>query len=347
MKPMSILRRIFSIAAASALTLGAFGAGAQAQTLRYSNWLPVTHPLLTEVIQPWSKEVAVVTEGRVKVETLPKVVGSVPAQFDVVRDGLADVAFVMHGYTPGRFRAHEILELPFLGDDAEVLGVAAWRLHTEKLAQLNEHQGTVPLAVFAQGPGALFSIPGPIESIDDLRGLKIRIGSPSQIPMMDAVGAVSVQRPVSQLYEIMSTGVVDAGLLSREAVKNFNVGRAIKHGLEIPGGFSNLGMSIVVNERAWNRISEADRAAIMEISGEVLSRRMGAQFETMDQAGLEEVIAHGGKLRKADDELVAALRQSFAVADEAWIQKAKAAGLNDPAAVLADFRAMILELQAQ
>ncbi|MCK9512490.1 MAG: TRAP transporter substrate-binding protein [Pigmentiphaga sp.] len=333
------------LAATAALALGLYAGTAQAQTIRYSNWLPITHPLLTNVIQPWATEVEEATQGRVKVETLPKVVGAVPAQFDVVRDGMADLAFVIHGYTPGRFRAHEILELPFLGDDAEALAVASWRLHQEHLAALNEHEGTVPLAIFTQGPGALFSIPGPIQSIDDLRGLKIRVGSPSQIPMMDAVRAVSVQRPVSQLYEIMSTGVVDAALLSREAVKNFNVGRAIKHGLQIPGGFSNLGMSIVINERTWNRLSAEDRQAIMALSGEALSRRMGAEFEAMDRAGLEDVEAHGGMLSVADDDFVADLRQAFAVADSAWIQKAQAAGLADPEAVLADFRGKIVELQ--
>ena len=45
-------------------------------TLRYSNWLPVTHHLVQQLMLPWAADVEKVTEGRVKVEMLPKVVGT-------------------------------------------------------------------------------------------------------------------------------------------------------------------------------------------------------------------------------------------------------------------------------
>ncbi|TCP08323.1 TRAP transporter substrate-binding protein [Caldimonas thermodepolymerans] len=342
------LRRALAIATALMTAAAAPATFAQSRvTLRYSNWLPPTHVLHHNVIKPWIEEVSQVTQGRVKIEVLPKVVGSVPTQFDVVRDGLADLSFVIHGYTPGRFRGHELLELPFLGSDAEALGAAAWRIHHKHLKELNEFAGTVPLAIFTQGPAALFTTPGPIESIEQFKGLKLRVGGPAQIPLMNVIGAVAIQRPVSQLYEVMSTGVVDGAVLGREAVKNFNLGRTIRHGLLLPGGFSNLGQSIVVNERAWNRISAADREAIMRISGEALSRRFGAQFESMDRAGIEDVIAHGGKVTQANPKLVEDLRQAFKIADDAWFDKAKAAGLKDPQKVLADFRNEVATLQSK
>lgn len=345
----SMLRRVSLIAKAGVVGAALFGAaqaGAQTVTLRYSNWLPGHHLLLTNVLKPWMEQVPKVTGGRVKVEMLPKVVGSVPTQFAVVRDGLADVAFVVHGYVAGQFRAHEIMELPFLGDDATALCTAAWRVHTKHLAKLNEHAGTVPLAIFTHGPGALFTTPGPLKSVADLKGLKIRVASPAQVPLVNAVGAVPVQRPISQLYEVMSTGVVDGAFTSRESIKNFNLGRAVKHALQVPGGFYNLSMSIIVGEGAWKKISEADRAAIMKISGEVLSRQMGEQFEVMDKAGMDNVREHGGSVSTASDVFTKELKTAFKIADDGWIERAKAAGLADPAAVLAEFRAEIAKLQA-
>ena len=53
---------------------------------------------------PWMKYVERVTEGRVKVKLLPKPVTNAINHFDAVRDGLADVAFVSHAYTPARFQ---------------------------------------------------------------------------------------------------------------------------------------------------------------------------------------------------------------------------------------------------
>src|SRR5690606_11316464 len=75
--------------------------------LRHSNWFPEGQVMRVNVIEPWKAEVERVTEGRVKIETLPKVVGSVQGQYDVARDGQADIVVFSNGYTPGRF---DILE---------------------------------------------------------------------------------------------------------------------------------------------------------------------------------------------------------------------------------------------
>lgn len=319
----------------------------QRVTLRYSNWLPPTHTLHHQVITPWIAEVNKVTQGRVKIEILPKVAGSVPTQFDVVRDGMADLSFVILGYTPGRFRGHEILELPFLADSAEVLSAAAWRLHQKHLKSLNEFEGVEPLALFTQGPAALFLGSKPVQSIEQFKGLKLRVGGPAQIPMMTAIGAVSIQRPVSALYELMSTGVVDGAILGREAVKSFNLTGSVRYGVTVPGGLSNLGQSIVVNQRAWNRISPADRDAIMAISGEVLSRKFGQVLDEMDKAGVEEVLKQGGQIQPASPKLVEDLKKAFHVADETWFEKARAAGLKDPQAILTELRSEVAASQAK
>ena len=57
----NVLRRSLIITA-----LGACGFSAQAQTVwRFSNWLPPTHHVITEMIQPWAADVEKATEGRV------------------------------------------------------------------------------------------------------------------------------------------------------------------------------------------------------------------------------------------------------------------------------------------
>ena len=89
---MSFHARILgTAAAAAAVTLLSFGANAADITLRYSNWLPAGYHLTDQVMKPWMEDVERVTEGRVKVEILPKVVGTVPGQYDAAADGLADV----------------------------------------------------------------------------------------------------------------------------------------------------------------------------------------------------------------------------------------------------------------
>src|SRR5690606_35882949 len=96
-----------------------FADASSAQTvIRYSPWLPPGHAVHEGLLRPWAAEVEKLTEGRVQIEFLPKAVGSPAAQFDVVRDGLADMGVILPGYTPGRFPLLDMGELPLLSSDA-------------------------------------------------------------------------------------------------------------------------------------------------------------------------------------------------------------------------------------
>ena len=61
----------------SSLTAGSI---AQAQTtLTMSSWVPPTHFLSKDILQPWMADVEKATEGRVTIKMLPKAVGSPPS----------------------------------------------------------------------------------------------------------------------------------------------------------------------------------------------------------------------------------------------------------------------------
>ena len=94
---MKLSRLVGGIAVAIALSFSASGSHAEPIILRYSNWLPLNYPLNTGVMIPWIEAVEKVTEGRVKIEMTPKVVGTVPGQYDVVADGLADISLFLPG----------------------------------------------------------------------------------------------------------------------------------------------------------------------------------------------------------------------------------------------------------
>ena len=70
----------------------------------------------------------------------PTVVAA-PQTLDAVKDGLADLSFIVHGYTPGRFVATDVAEFPFLADTSEVNSVAYQRVHDKLLAKQDEHKG--------------------------------------------------------------------------------------------------------------------------------------------------------------------------------------------------------------
>src|SRR5688572_14535856 len=102
-------RMVAALFAAAALMASA---PADAQTTwRFSNWVPPTHPLSTEVFFKWGKMVEEATQGRVKVQFIPAL-GAPPSHFDLVKDGVADVAMSVNSYTADRFVLSDGVELP-------------------------------------------------------------------------------------------------------------------------------------------------------------------------------------------------------------------------------------------
>jgi TRAP-type C4-dicarboxylate transport system substrate-binding protein len=73
--------------------LGLATAASAETTLRVSNWLPPSHPIVKDILAPWGEQVAKATDGRVKVEIMAAPIGKPPAQFDLIRSGAADVGY--------------------------------------------------------------------------------------------------------------------------------------------------------------------------------------------------------------------------------------------------------------
>ena len=92
---------------------------AQAQTvLTVSTWLPPTH-ILSETQKDWCDLLETEGAGKMNCNILPRAVAAPPGTFDAVRNGLADVSYTVHGYTPGRFVLTQMAEFPFLGNSSE------------------------------------------------------------------------------------------------------------------------------------------------------------------------------------------------------------------------------------
>ncbi|MCL4695918.1 MAG: hypothetical protein KJ023_02500, partial [Burkholderiaceae bacterium] len=117
---MATSSRFHAAAAAGSLfcwaALSSAPAAAQT-TLTLSSWVPPAHTL-TETQKAWCEELSKRVKGQVKCNALPRAVAAPPGTFDAVRNGLVDISFTVHGYTPGRFTFTQMVEVPFLGDSA-------------------------------------------------------------------------------------------------------------------------------------------------------------------------------------------------------------------------------------
>jgi TRAP-type C4-dicarboxylate transport system substrate-binding protein len=326
------------------LAAAPFAASAQVE-LSMSAWVPPSHMLVKDGMMPWMKEVERVTEGRVKVKLLPKPVTNAINHFDAVRDGLADVAFVSHAYTPARFQLVRVGVLPFSGDNAEVNSVALWRIYSKHFLKQDEHKGVKLLTIYTHGPGIFWNAKKPIKTVDDFAGLKIRVGGGIAADVANALGVNTISKPAPESYELLSTGVVDGVMFPGESIVSFKLDKLLKYATQFPGGLYSDSHSVIMNTDRWNKISKADQAAIEKISNEAFSRSVGKAWDDNAGAGFAAFKAGGGEVVPADDALVKAVAQKTAHFEQEWIKLVDGKGL-DGKAILAEYRAEVKKLTA-
>lgn len=338
---MLSMKKITRAALAAVAISATFGVAHAQTVLRYSSWLPPMHSLRTEVFEPWAESVKKATNGRVTVEFLPKVVGSVAGQYDVIKDGQADISWIVNGATPGRLTLTEIGELPFMGDDAEVTSPIWYNFYETRLAKYNEYKGVHVLSAFPVGSGHIYTIKKPFRAIGDMKGLKIRNPQGSTLPILAALGAVPVQKPVTEIYELASAGVVDGTLLNREAVHGYKLTGTLRNLTIVPGGLYNTVLSLIINEQKWNSIPASDREAIMKVSGAALAANIGKHYNKIDAEGVAELRKAGGNVEVASPELVKELRATLRPIEQAWIEAAKKKGMTDADKAVEELRGQL------
>jgi TRAP-type C4-dicarboxylate transport system substrate-binding protein len=285
--------------------------------------------------------VAQATASRVKCNILPKAVVAPPGTFDAVRDGLADLSYSVHGYTPGRYVLTQMAELPFLGDSSEATSIAYQRMYDKYLSKSNEMKGLKVLAVFTHGPGIVFNTKKPINSLADLQGLKFRVGGGMVNEIGKALGANVTLKPAPESYELLSSGVMDGTWFPAESVESFKIDKVIKHKTTFPGGLYNTSFAFVMNEGTWNKISKADQAVIEKVSGEAAARLFGRGWDNVDRRANAFMQTAGVTHTVASKAFVDEIRAKTAPLEQKWIADAKAKGLPNAEQVLKEFRAEI------
>ncbi|MAC82487.1 MAG: ABC transporter substrate-binding protein [Rhodobacteraceae bacterium] len=271
---------------ATAISLVMASAAAAETVLTVANWLPPSHPLVSDVIVPMTEQIAEATGGSVTANILPAPLGPPPAHFDFAVNGVADITFGVQGYNAGRFKTTNIAEIPFIGDSAEANSVAYWRTWDAMLKDAGEYDDVKVLAVFTHGPGEIFLKSGDASSPDLLQGKKIRVGGGIVHEVATTLGAVPVEGPSSKAYELLSQGVADGIFFPYESVNFFKLIPQLDVGVSVPGGLYNTSFYIVMNKAKWDSLTPEEQTQIDSVTGEALARMAGQMWDKVDAAGL-------------------------------------------------------------
>lgn len=344
----AIFNRRFVLKAAflsAAFAIAAPAAKAQdTLVLNYNQWFPAGHWSQADGLYKWFEQIEEVTGGRVKVQVSAKPLAPPNRNYQAVVDGVADIAWGPHGYTPGVFPLTEMVELPFITEDAGISSKAYWQLWKEYFEPTGMQDEVVTLAMHVTAGGNISMRDEPVTSMAEFKGKKIRVPTPVVGRVLQAEGVVPVSGSLNELREMMGRGIVDGTVISDELITGFKVDDEVQAVTQIPGGIFSNSAFVIINKDRWNQISPEDQAAIMEISGEELSEMMGTLWQENDlvaRAAFKERL--GDNYVLANQAFLDELGTAFEGELDGWKETATALGVDADAAI-AFYNAKIEEL---
>jgi TRAP-type C4-dicarboxylate transport system substrate-binding protein len=333
---------LFGAALAAALLAGS--AAAETTTMRFSVWIPMTHPVHTGIYVPWAQSVEKATEGRIKVEFV-SALGAPPAHFDLVKNGVADIAMPVHDYTPNRFTLTKLFELPFVSVNSLAPSLAAWHTQQKFFEKANEHAGVKLLALWTHGPANIYMVGKPVAKLADVKNAKMRVAGGMSDIVAKELGMTPFFAPASGAYDALSKGVADGILFPAESVPGFKLEKIIRYGTNVPGGLYASSHYMIMNEAKYNGLSKKDQAAVDSVSGEALATLAGTVWDQINAKGDVTMKAAGVQLTDADAAFMADLHKLLDPIEATWLKDAEKKGVDGKAA-LAYFKAEITKVAA-
>ncbi|SEO05096.1 TRAP-type C4-dicarboxylate transport system, substrate-binding protein [Salinihabitans flavidus] len=283
---MAKFSKLTTLLAGAAMAVSGAAANAADHTLVISSWAPPTHNINAKMWPKFVEMIEEATDGQVTAE-LKLGLAPPPAQMDLIMDGAADVSIIFHGYQAGRFVTTKLIELPGFPGNAEAASVAYWRAFDAHLSNANEHRGVKVVALHTHGPAQLHTA-DPMENLDDIAGLKLRIPGGVGGDVGSALGATGIQVPAPKVYETLASKAADGVVMPVDSRKGFKLTEVAPHLYEMPGGFYRGSFAFIMNEDAFAGLPEDLRTVLdEEVFGEPLSREIGKIWDAGDLESLE------------------------------------------------------------
>jgi TRAP-type C4-dicarboxylate transport system substrate-binding protein len=186
--------------------------------------------------------------------------------FRMLRSGTFDVMSVQIGMASRDDPFFEGIDLIGVSTDMAALREAVDAYRAAFDARLQERFNAKVLTLWPFGPQVFFCN-APIETLADLKGLRIRSFTPSMSAMIEHFGATPVTLQFSEVYPALQRGVVSCGVTSPTSANTGNWPEVTTH--LRPLAVSGSVQGHFINLDAWNRFSPEEQAKLEATFGEL------------------------------------------------------------------------------
>src|SRR5262245_8985185 len=325
---MKTMRRRQSAFILSAALCALAPAGALAQQkfeMKLAYFVGDQHAMSKWLIK-WSDDLTAKSGGRITVKRFPgSQMGPVQQHYDFARTGQADVAWFLHGATPGRFPLTELIQLPYLAGSAEI-GTKVLNDPELRAKYLDpEHKGVKVLLLLTHQPGNVNTTRKAIRTIDDMKGLRLRFASPTIRDFVAALGGTPVGVLPTEQVEQLQKGTIDGTFIDYGGAGiAFKMGGILKYSTEMYSYVSSFGVGM--NPDFWDKLPPDLQALVTKsISG--VEKEVGEAWDGLDVPGKKALIDGGAEAIHLTPEENVKFRKIGAAVAEAKVNELESKGM--------------------
>jgi TRAP-type transport system periplasmic protein len=242
-----------------------------------------------KVVVDWFAEIEKRTGGRVKGMILPGgAMGKGQDLYNLVKTGAANSVTVL----AVDFEVADFMNVPFKVSGALAGTALVYELYYKGYFE-KRLGGTKLMFMTSTALFHLFTAKKPINKMEDLKGMKIRVASPQIGLTVKAYGGVPVSLSPSEIYMALERGTVDGIITSMGLIHGAKLYELVKYALWEPLGLGPL-MNIM-NMDFWNKIPGDLQTIIQEVNPMMMYRYVDSHTD-LDNEGLAFMKGKGLKI---------------------------------------------------
>ncbi|GAA6150231.1 TRAP transporter substrate-binding protein [Pseudooceanicola nitratireducens] len=307
------------------------GAGlGQAEQLNYAYGFPAGSSV-DVAAKTFAETVAEASGGDLTVRNFPLSLLSLAETTSGLRDGLADIGFVLAIYNAAEFPTYSLLsdlnmslnlaETP-TGKEHMAYAGAITEYAMTKCPECTQEFTRQNQLYMGGGASPIYVLvcTTPVASMEDLKGKRVRTGGPGYVRFVEHFGAISVQLPANENYEALGQGLIDCATQSMPELTNYNLWDVVTHvTVGAPGGLFAGAAPANINLDTWRGLDEAQRKAMIQGASVLIADGFWGYHE-LDTINRARAAEEGIELVQIDDAFRQEVR-AFSEADMKGISK--------------------------
>jgi len=294
-------------------------------TLNLGHPFPAQHPIQVNALEPFAAAVNEATGGAVTIEFQPGgALAPPPGTFENTVAGGQEMGWALQGYHAGVFPVTEIVEQPFQFTSAVQATSTLWDLYDMYPELQNEYSDVQLIGLWTHDIGDIWTKDVQVRTVADMAGLNMRFPSGMMSNLMAALGASPIGLPAPEIFDSLSTGVIDGLSIAVSGLASFGLFPELNYGTQC--NCYVAAQYLVVNLDSWNALTPDAQQVMLDLGREysmVAAEVYDGLYDTVFQMAIDEGIEI---YTLPDDELANWQAIGQQVTDE-WIAALEAAGV--------------------